>query len=156
MRSKRAENVFNNVSAQYFGEPEFMRTSLDNDWRRLGIQTSLLRAAKPGRYSHHGGQLYNSARNSPLDNRSYDVWLSRLSWADWLRYLGRGRCAARSKIAPLKRDVCMPRHYGLNPLLIEVLPSFFIFPVIALFVQSPVNSFHSFPWSIQQNPLFQP
>ncbi len=53
------------VSAQYFGEPEFMRTSLGNDWRWRNIQTSLLRAAKPRRYSHHGGEVYNSARNSP-------------------------------------------------------------------------------------------
>ena len=100
-----------------------MRTSLDNDRRRPGIQRSLLRAARPVRYSHHGGQPYNSARRSPLDNRSYDVWLSRLSRADWLRYLGRGRCAATSKIAPLKRDLCMPRHYGLNPIFIELLRS---------------------------------
>ncbi len=53
------------VSAQYFGEPEFMRTSLDSDWRWRNIQTSLLRAAKPRRYSHHGGEVYNPARNSP-------------------------------------------------------------------------------------------
>ncbi len=53
------------VSAQYFGEPEFMRTSLDNDWRLRNIQTSLLRGAKARRYSHHGGEVYNPARNSP-------------------------------------------------------------------------------------------
>jgi hypothetical protein len=53
------------VSAQYFGEPEFMRTYLDSHWRWRNIQTSLLRAAKPRRYSHHGGELYNSAWNSP-------------------------------------------------------------------------------------------
>ena len=53
------------VSAQYFGEPEFMWASLDNDWRLRNIQTSLLRGAKARRYSHHGGEVYNPARNSP-------------------------------------------------------------------------------------------
>ncbi len=63
----RTYAIFHNrgVSAQYFGEPEFMGTTLDNDWLWRNIQTSLLRAAKPRRYSHHGGEVYNPARNSP-------------------------------------------------------------------------------------------
>jgi hypothetical protein len=45
--------------------------------------------------------------DSPFDDSTYYVWLSRLSEADWLRYLGRGRCVAEIKMRLFeKRSPC--------------------------------------------------
>jgi hypothetical protein len=69
------------------------------------------------------GPLYNSALDSPLKDSSYYVWLSRLSGADWLRYLGRGPAVGGIEIKMRlfeKRSAC-PGDYGLTRLLIELL-----------------------------------
>jgi len=53
--------------------------------------------------------LGNSALNSPFDDSSYYVWLSRLSEADWLMYLGRGPAAGGIEIKMRlfeKRSAC--------------------------------------------------
>jgi hypothetical protein len=67
------------------------------------------------------GPLYNSTLDSPFDDSTYYVCLSRLSEADWLRYLGRGRCVVEIKMRLFEKSSPMPRHYGLMPLLIELL-----------------------------------
>jgi hypothetical protein len=55
-------------------------------------------------HQNYGGPLYNSAPDSPLNVSSYYVWLSRLSEADWLGYLGRGRCVVEIKMRLIEKS----------------------------------------------------
>jgi hypothetical protein len=56
------------------------------------------------------------APDSPFDDSTYYVWLSRLSEAYWLRYLGRGRCVVEIKMRLFEKRPACPS--GLTPLLI--------------------------------------
>ncbi|MCD4717066.1 MAG: hypothetical protein K8R45_10035, partial [Desulfobacterales bacterium] len=46
--------------------------------------------------------------DSPFDDSSYYVWLSRLSETDWLRYLGRGRCIVEIKMRLFEKSSACP------------------------------------------------
>jgi hypothetical protein len=55
--------------------------------------------------------------DSPFNGSCYYVWLSRLSGAGWLRYLGRGRCVVEIKMRLFEKSSSCPH------VLASLLPS---------------------------------
>jgi hypothetical protein len=61
--------------------------------------------------------LFTIRPDSPFDDSSYYVWLSRLSEADWLRYLGRGPAVGGIEIKMRlfeKRSACLDQGRSLS------------------------------------------